>query len=522
MPCGPKKKTLCSWERISVSKVANNLFRAFARTVRRFPDVEALTYLDSSWSYAELQAAAVRGGAELQALGVREGDRVAFLGRNSDAYVIGFLAIQVIGAIHVPINFRLQPAEIRYILEHCSPAVLFVEAAFLNTVEGAVTAVHCKPRILPIEDLARPVREVPLIDVGAHRDSSAVAQLAYTSGTESKPKGALLTDNGLVFEYMSCIAAGDYLSSDIVLNALPLYHCAQIHCFLVPALLLGCRNILLDAADPTQIIQAISEYGATSFFAPPTVWIGILNSPAFDPQSLRCLQKGYYGASIMPVEVLARLQEKLPWLRLWNFYGQTEIGPLATALRPEEHATRPASVGRPVLFVETRVVDDDMVPVPLGTVGEIVHRSPQLLVEYYRDPERTAEAFRDGWFRSGDLGVVDEEGYLTVVDRKKDMIKTGGENVASREVEEVIYTHPAVLEVAVVGRPDDKWVERVCAFVVVKPGARLTVDEVVAHAATLAAFKRPKEVIFVRDLPKNPSGKVIKRELRNLAGGSTS
>jgi fatty-acyl-CoA synthase len=495
---------------------ANNIFRAFARTVRRSPDDEALAYKDGSWSYAELYAAAVQAAARMKDLGVSSGDRVAFLGRNSDAYVAGFLATQLISAIHVPINFRLQPAEIHYILDHCSPRLLFVDSEYRQGAGAAINQSGLSVQLVELESLAEQGSAVPCSDMGTHRDASTAAQLAYTSGTESKPKGALLTDNGLLLQYMSCIEAGDYVGSDIVINALPLFHCAQMHCFLLPSLLLGSRNILLDSADPIRLIDAIREYAATSFFAPPTVWIGILGSPNFDAPHFRHLQKGYYGASIMPVEVLGRLQETLPWLRLWNFYGQTEIGPLASVLRPEEHAKRPSSVGRPVLFVETRIVDDDMATVAPGTVGEIVHRSPQLLAEYYRDPQKTAEAFCDGWFRTGDLGVADDQGYLTVVDRKKDMIKTGGENVASREVEDVIYGHPAVFEVAVVGRPDDRWVERVCAFVVLKQGFRVTAEEIIGHTTQMAAFKRPKEVIFVDELPKNPSGKIVKRELRNF------
>jgi fatty-acyl-CoA synthase len=501
-----------------VSNSANNIFRAFARSVRRSPAAEALVYQDRAWTYGELHAAAVNAAAEMEQRGVSPGDRVAFLARNSDAYVIGFLATQLICAIHVPLNFRLQAAEIHYILDHCDPRLLFVDAGCRTVAEAVLRGSDLRVQLAEIETLAR--KNIGLFapfDSGNHQDASTVAQLAYTSGTEAKPKGALLTDNGLIFQYMSCIAVGDYSQSDIVVNALPLFHCAQMHCFLLPSLLLGGRNILMDAAEAKGIINVIRTHRATSFFAPPTVWISILGCADFCSRDFRSLQKGYYGASIMPVEVLARLQEQLPGLSLWNFYGQTEIGPLASALRPEDHAKRPSSVGRPVLFVETRVVDDDMVTVACGTVGEIVHRSPQLLVEYYRDPQRTAEAFCDGWFRTGDLGVVDQEGYLTVVDRKKDMIKTGGENVASREVEEVIYTHPAVSEVAVVGRPDLKWVERVCAFVVLRKGARATADEIIAHSATLAAFKRPKEIVFVVELPKNPSGKVMKRELRNFA-----
>jgi fatty-acyl-CoA synthase len=213
--------------------------------------------------------------------------------------------------------------------------------------------------------------------------------------------------------------------------------------------------------------------------------------------------------------VLLELQRRLPNVRFWNFYGQTEIAPLATVLKPEDQLRKAGSAGKPTINVETRVVNADMKDVAVGEVGEIVHRSPHLLSGYYNDPIRTAAAFSGGWFHSGDLATVDAEGYITVVDRVKDMIKTGGENVASREVEEMIYRLPAVSEVAVIGLPDPRWIEAVTAIVVVKAGEALDEAAVVSHCAgAMAHFKVPKRVVFVDALPKNPSGKLLKRELR--------
>jgi fatty-acyl-CoA synthase len=217
----------------------------------------------------------------------------------------------------------------------------------------------------------------------------------------------------------------------------------------------------------------------------------------------------------MPVEVLREMQARMPRVRLWNFYGQTEIAPLATVLYPEDQLRKAGSAGKPVLNVETRVVDDEMRDVAPGQVGEIVHRSPQLLSGYYNDTEKTAAAFHGSWFHSGDLATRDEEGYITVVDRKKDMIKTGGENVASREVEEVVFRMPAVSEVAVIGLPDPYWVEVVTAVIVLRQGQSLSEEDVIAFCkANMAHFKAPKRVTFTDALPKNPSGKLLKRELR--------
>jgi fatty-acyl-CoA synthase len=218
----------------------------------------------------------------------------------------------------------------------------------------------------------------------------------------------------------------------------------------------------------------------------------------------------------MPVEVLKEMQRRLPDVQLWNFYGQTEMSPLATQLGPGEQLSHAGSAGRAALNVETRIVDDQDVTVPAGTVGEIVHRSPHATLGYYNDEAKTAEAFRNGWFHSGDLGYVDEDGRLYVVDRKKDMIKTGGENVASREVEEALYRLEGVAEVAVFGVDHPRWVEAVTAVVVPKEGVELTSEAVLAHSReVLAPYKRPKYVVLVDQLPKNPSGKILKRELRD-------
>ncbi|MGZ4455971.1 MAG: AMP-binding protein, partial [Nocardioides sp.] len=267
---------------------------------------------------------------------------------------------------------------------------------------------------------------------------------------------------------------------------------------------------------PAAVLRAIEEHRVTKFFAPPTVWIGLLRDPGFDAADLSSLRKGYYGASPMPVEVLKEIQRRLPDVDLWNFYGQTEMAPLATILGPSEQLSHPGSAGRAALNVETRIVDDTDADVPAGTVGEIVHRSPHATLGYHEDEEKTAEAFRGGWFHSGDLGYVDEDGRLYVVDRKKDMIKTGGENVASREVEEAIYLLDGVAEVAVFGISHPRWVEAVAAVVVPKAGATLTPEAVLEHArSVLAGYKTPKYVVVADALPKNPSGKILKRQLRD-------
>ncbi|HSS86706.1 MAG TPA: AMP-binding protein [Reyranella sp.] len=280
-------------------------------------------------------------------------------------------------------------------------------------------------------------------------------------------------------------------------------------------LYLGATSILMRSPDPAAMLATIEAERVTKLFCPPTVWIALLRHPDFERRDLSSLTKGYYGASIMPTAIIEELLRRLPGLRLWNFYGQTEMAPMATVLKPEDQLRKLGSAGVPAINVETRIVDEDDNDVSPGEVGEIVHRSPQAMLGYYDDEARTADAFRNGWFHSGDLGRFDEDGYLYVVDRKKDMIKTGGENVASREIEEVLFAHPKVAEAAVFGLPDDRWIEAVTAVLVPRAGESLDIEAVESHCRQhLAGYKRPKRIIIVDALPKNASGKVLKRELR--------
>ncbi len=349
-----------------------------------------------------------------------------------------------------------------------------------------------------------------------------LVQLLYTAGTTGRSKGAMMTHRAFLAQYASCIIAFDYNENDRSLAALPLYHSAQMHCVIMPSLLVGGFSHLIEAPEPGLILELIEREQLTSMFAPPTVWIGILRHPDFDRRDLGSLRRLQYGASIMPVPVLEELRRRLPAAAPYNAYGQSEIAPLATVLRPEEHDARPASVGRPVLNVRTRVVDPSMRDCPPGVEGEIIHRSPQLLQGYWNMPEETAQAFEGGWFHSGDIGTMDEAGYITVVDRLKDLINTGGTLVASREVEEALFTHPLVAEVAVIATPDPKWIEAVTAVVVLRDGAKAgSAGDVerclIAHARErLAPFKVPKRVHVAEALPKSTAGKLLKRELRAL------
>lgn len=499
---------------------------ALHRTARRLPDKLCIACGAVRWTYAEFDALVDRVAAGLAAMGVAQGDRVAVLARNSHGFAALRFALARRGAVMVPINFMLKADEVAYILRHAGAktlatdsglAALAREAAALDTSVGQFIWLPSEdpsdpvPGMHSFDELAACTDPLPDVSLG----SFDLAQIVYTSGTESTPKGAMLTHDAVLWQYVSCVINAGIAEEDRALHALPLYHCAQLDVFFGPAIYIGSSNVITGKPVPDNLLALIEQHRITSFFAPPTVWIALLRSPLFEASKLGSLAKGYYGASIMPVEVLKELASRLPGVRLWNLYGQTEIAPLATMLGPEDQLRKPGSCGKAVLNVETRVVDDAMRDVAVGEVGEIVHRSPHLMLGYFHDDERTRAAFEGDWFHSGDLATIDAEGYITVVDRKKDMIKTGGENVASREVEEMVYRLPAVSEVAVIGLPDAKWVEAVTAVIVVKAGQTLTEAEVIAHCNQhMAAFKSPKRVVFTDSLPKNPSGKLLKRELR--------
>ncbi|MDA8351852.1 MAG: acyl-CoA synthetase [Firmicutes bacterium] len=491
------------------------------RSARRNPEQVALHFANRRWTYRELDEASNRLARQLLGAGLEKGDRVAAYGRNSDGYLLLWLAAAKAGLVHVPVNYALKGEELAYIIKQSGSRALFCDPGLAAEVEAVRDRLQLEVvgSLRDGEDLdtLRLAQKGPAEPPAVELEDTDLVQLLYTSGTTSAPKGAMMTHRSLIYEYISSIQALDFQGEDVPLHALPLYHSAQMHVFLMPYLILGATNRLLETPDPETILRVVKEEGITSFFAPPTVWISLLNHPAFQVDSLR---KGYYGASIMPVPVLEKLRQAAPDLSLYNCFGQSEIGPLATVLRPEAHRDRPDSAGRPVLFVEMRVVDDEMRDVEPGGIGEILYRSPQLCQGYWDKPEETEQAFEEGWFHSGDLARIDEEGYIYIVDRKRDVINTGGVLVASRDVEEAIYPHPAVKEVAVISTPDPKWIEAVTAIVVLKEGEQLEEAELIHFAKErLAAHKVPKRVHFLDDLPRNASGKILKRQLREAYAG---
>ncbi|SDF86965.1 acyl-CoA synthetase [Pseudonocardia oroxyli] len=497
------------------------------RTAKRYPTKLAVVAGERRATFAEFDDAVNRCANSLAARGLAKGDRLALLSHNSWEFAVLAFATARLGVVLVPVNFMLNADEIAYILSHSGASGLVAEDALAPTAEKAIATAGLTGGVrgwvalsgaAPTgdwEDVGSWIAEGSPEPVDVPVGDDDPLRLMYTSGTESRPKGVMLSSKSLISQYVSCIVDGGMTSEDVEVHSLPMYHCAQLDCFFSVDVYLGATSVILPGADAGTILATIERERATKLFCPPTVWISLLRHPDFDSRDLSSLRKGYYGAAAMPVEVLREIQRRLPDVRLWNFYGQTEMSPLATILSPDEQLPMAGSAGRASLNVETRVVDDDDNPVPTGEVGEIVHRSPHAALGYYNDEEKTAASFRNGWFHSGDLGVIDENGYLAVVDRKKDMIKTGGENVASREVEEALYLLDGVAEVAVFGISHPHWIEAVTAVVVPKQGVELTREQIDAHARErLAGYKRPKYVVLADSLPKNPSGKILKKDLR--------
>lgn len=516
----------------------NTLGDLLIRTRDRTPEKTAFTYLAKQVTYAQLDELVNQTARAFLEKGMLKGEMVTVMSKNSLDFVVANFALARIGAIMIPINYMLSGEDVQYILKHAEVTGFLASKEYASVLDKEAENIgirhrylmdtnadeHLPPELSTWEHLSA-IRKKQSVDlVEAKIEDDDLAHVLYTSGTESRPKGVMLTHESLVSEYVSSIVDGHMEARDVAIHAMPMYHSAQLHVFLGPSVYVGASGIILGAADPQLIMKTIEEEKATQLFAPPTVWIALLRHQDFDKRDLSTLEKCYYGAAIMPREVLKELAERLPNAKFWNFYGQTEVAPLATALQPEDQLRKLGSAGTPTLNVQTKIVNEQEEEVARGEIGEIVHRTPHAMIGYLHDPDKTAEVFRDGWLHSGDLGVMDEDGYVTVVDRKTDMINTGGVNVASREVEEAIYQLDGVTEVAVVSIPDTYWIESVTAIIVPKENAELTEEQVIAFCKKhMSSFKVPKYVDFAEQLPKNPSGKVLKRSLRdryeNLGSG---
>lgn len=502
------------------------------RTRYHYPDKNALIFNDTCLTYTQLEDQCNQAANALLSLGVKKYDRVAILAHNTHHHVLTWMGCAKIGAIYLAVNYLLRDDDIAFCINHSESTVFIVEDSLYDQVKGVLGKMPSVRCLIWSNQGAGLPPEDGFIDFDAWYSQASTTepdvilriedpvQMTYTSGTESLPKGVLISNQSLIAQYMGCIIDGKYDHTDININALPIYHCAQRDVFMNPVFWVGGTNILMTP-DVGKILAAIQNWKATMFFAPPTVWIGLLRHPDFQQYDLSSLIKCYYGASIMPKEILKEILEKFPRAGVYNYYGQTELAPYHTILKAEDALSKIGAAGMAGLHMESRIEDTDGSEIATADVaGEICGRGPHVMTMYFKEPDKTEDAMRGGWFHSGDLGVLDEDRYITVVDRKKDMIKTGGENVASREVEEAVYLHPAVEEVAVVGLQHPHWVEAVTAVVKLKTGSTTTETEIMEHCKkNLSSFKIPKKIVFVEALPKTPTGKILKRQMRESLRG---
>ena len=467
----------------------------------------------------------------LASFGVARGDRVAVLMLNCHRYLELYYACARMGAVIVPLNIRLARPEIIFILNDSETKALAVDSTFASSIAGRDTVPSLETVIYSGDSTpADMINYEDVVSKGTHMlesvdqdmDENELSGLYYTGGTTGRAKGVMLSHKNVMANAVNVIMAAGYNQKDTYLHAAPMFHLADVSSIFAMTMV-GARHAFVPAFNPTSVMQIIQDEKVTVTLLVPTMMNMILNHPDVDNYDVSSLRRLTYGASPMPVEVLKRGLRK--WGQIFaQGYGLTEAAPLLTGLDIWEHVAdgtpeqmrRLNSCGKEALGVEVRVVNAEGDDVQPGEIGEIIASGPNIMLGYWRMPEATAAALVDGWLHTGDMATIDEESYIYIVDRAKDMIISGGENVYSVEVENALYTHPAVLEAAVIGIPDATWGEAVHAIVVCKPGMHATADELIAHARTqIAGFKVPRSIEFMAEaLPKSGAGKILKRELR--------
>ncbi|ADB60972.1 AMP-dependent synthetase and ligase [Haloterrigena turkmenica DSM 5511] len=503
------------------------------QTVDRYPDRDAIVYprKDQRWTYAEFDERVNRLANALADRGIEKGDRVATVLHNGSEMALTVYACAKLGAVFTPLNFRLPAGEIEYIVTDAEAELVLFESETREAVEGARPSLETVSEYVYIDDDREEAPEYAtgfydLLESGStdrpdvHVEEDDVYAFIYTSGTTGRPKGVVHEHRSMVEHNLLCIAELDLTRDDVGLSIMPLYHCAELHCSLFARVHRGATNVIHHEFDPEAALEAIEAHGVTVLFAAPTAWNALSLTAAETDVDVSSLRIGLYGAAPMPERVLENCMDHLCEDYV-QAYGMTEIGPAGVFQPPEDQVPKQGSAGLPALNHRVRVVDPDADPaaaVETGEIGEILISSPCTMREYWNRPEATARSLREAdgttWYYTGDLGYRDEDGYLFVVDRKDDMIVSGGENVYPAEVEDVLFAHDAVEEAAVVGEPDEEWGERVVAYVVVDGVDAAALDEFVLESDRLADFKRPRTYYFVDELPKNPSGKIQKFKLR--------
>jgi long-chain acyl-CoA synthetase len=487
--------------------------------VRRNPEGLAVVGQHRRWNWAEFQEVVARFAGVLRAEGVRDGDRVAILADNSDLFLAAFYAVPWAGGVLVPINTRLCGEEVAELVDHATPCLILFDEGRRALLRDCAAAAQHRSASLALEELdARIPHTAPAPETP--RRGADPASIFFTGGTTGRSKGAVMThDNHMFNSLMMWTELGADTTKARYLHAPPMFHVADA-LFVHAITLVGGRHVILPRFEPAQVVAAINEHAITDVILVPTMIAALLDELERKPDELKSLERMYYGAMPMPEATARRLMRVLPKLGPVQLYGQSEAGPVITLLRPEDHdlsdkTTHLRSAGTPLCGVEIAIHDPDGKECKAGEVGEIVARSGGVMPCYWNDPEQSASTLRDGWLHTGDGGYIAEDGFLYVVDRIKDMIISGGENIYSIEVERAISLHPAVHSCAVVGLPDPRWGERVHAAIVEKPGQSVSDEELVAHCRKhIAGYKVPRSIERRDALPISGPGKILKRQVR--------
>lgn len=504
-----------------------NWCAVLAHHAARTPDKAMCIFEGKPLTYGEMAARSAALAAGWAELGVGRGDVVGLLSYNCAEFLETILAANHLGAIAMPINWRLAAPEVRYILDHSSARVLVCDAALVDLADEAMAGLDGLVRVCVS---AAPDGWTSLADVrhaGAGSRAAAVRagsddihRLMYTSGTTGRPKGVMITHANLAWKNLAHLVEFGITGDHVALACGPLYHVGALDLTTTTMIAAGATTIIHRVFDAAAVVDEIERSRVTHIWMAPAMVNAILALPGIEGRDLSSLRLLIAGGEKMPIPLIERIRRTFPNAWFADAYGLTETVSGDTFLDRDSAIAKRGSVGRPCLYLEVDIWDEQGVSQPPGSPGEIVLRGPKVFAGYWRDPAATAAAFAGGWFHTGDIGVVDDDGYLFIVDRLKDMILSGGENIAGSEVERVLYEHPAILEAAVVGRPDDRWGEVPVAYVVFRAGMSATADELIDHCrAHLARFKVPKDITVIGALPRNPSGKVLKRELR--AGHTT-
>ena len=497
-----------------------NLAETITRSSERHPDRPALRLGETDVTYAELDRDSARLATLLREKGVEQGDRVAIMLPNVPQFPISYYGILRAGGIVVPMNVLLKKREISFFLEDSGARLLLAWHGF--TEEARAGAEQASAELIEVEPAAfsKTLAGLELTPGLADTDESDTAVILYTSGTTGKPKGAELTHLNLSLNAeILAETLTEVGSEDVVLGALPQFHSFGQTATLNASLREGACVVMLPRFDPGEALEAMQRERVTVFQGVPTMYGAMLNHPGREGFDTSSLENCMTGGAAMPVEVMRGFEEAFS-CKILEGYGLSETSPVACSNRPDRER-KPGSIGVPIRGVEMQIVDEDDNPLPTGEPGEVVIRGHNIMKGYWKRPDATAEAMRGGWFHSGDIGRTDEDGYFYIVDRKKDLIIRGGYNVFPREVEEVLYEHPAVREAAVVGIPDDSLGEEVGAAVVLRDGASASAEDLSQHVKSeLAAYKYPRQVWFLDQLPKGPTGKILKREIQRPAAAS--